>query len=141
MAFNSKSFLLSSVLMLGALQTSAQTVKQGKVDTIPLKGHQTGKIYQVDNPILMSFGEDGYDPLVQEVDKPTDIEPDSTTHNVLHSEKIQGHGEVRRFDVRSISSQDDHLASDEVISERVVYLNKEGDLVLVVEMPTSAWGR
>lgn len=88
MTFNSKSFLLSSVLMLGALQTSAQTVKQGKVGTIPLKGHQTGKIYQVDNSILMSFGENGYDPLVQEVDKPTDIEPDSTTHNVLHSEKI-----------------------------------------------------
>lgn len=33
------------------------------------------------------------------------------------------------------------MASDEVISEKVVYLNKEGDLVLVVEMPTSAWGR
>ncbi len=143
MAVSGKSILFSGALLLSAFQGSAQTVVRDTSGTRPMNGHLTKKIYQVDNTILASFGYEGYDGLVNEVDEPSDIMPDSTTHSVQKTDKmiVDGHGEVRRFNTRMISSQDNHLAAGEVKSEELLYKSKKGDLILAIEMPVSSGGR
>jgi hypothetical protein len=134
MSLNAKSLVTSGVLLLGAFDANAQTTNQKNNPSgfYPLPGDKTGQVYQVDLDILESF-KDGADAYVIELDKPSDLEPDSVTNYIRHLRRLGPSQEIMRYDLRSISSDDDSLKASEVVSKKVLYKDDSTNFVLVVE--------